>query len=104
MGQEKELLSQHWVHSHEEDTDREMVFRPASFDFPLSRGRRSIDLKPDGKAVESGPGPTDRTQTSEGAWKVAGNQLTLTSPGKSERQYQIAAVDSNKLVLEKLAG
>ena len=25
-----DVLQQHWMHSHEEDTDTEMVFRPAS--------------------------------------------------------------------------
>jgi len=37
-----------WVHSHEEDSDEEMVFRPAAYEFPPSRGRRSFELKPDG--------------------------------------------------------
>jgi hypothetical protein len=104
MGQEKEYLAQRWVHSHEEDTDQEMVFRPASFNFPLSRGRRSIDIKPNGSVLESGPGPTDRTEIAEGAWKLAGDQLTLTGAGKSNRQYRIMTVDPEKLVIQKPTG
>jgi len=30
-------LSGHWMHSHEEDRDDELVFRPASHQFPRAR-------------------------------------------------------------------
>ena len=36
----------------EEDTNTEMVFRPATYNFPRSRGRRSFELKTDGILVE----------------------------------------------------
>ena len=39
-----EVLQQEWVHSREEDTPTEMVFRPASYDFPPARGRKSFAL------------------------------------------------------------
>ena len=65
-----EILCQHWVHSHEEDSATEMVFRPASHPFPRSRGRRSFDLRTDGTLIEGGPGPTDRRQESAGTWRL----------------------------------
>jgi hypothetical protein len=52
------ILRPCWVHSHEEDSDEEMVFRPAAYEFPPSRGRRSFELKPDGILAEGGIGPT----------------------------------------------
>ena len=63
------ILCQHWVHSHEEDTETEMVFRPASHPFPRSRGRRSFELRPDGTFVE---GPS-------GAERLGGIVLQLTT-------------------------
>lgn len=53
------ILRRCWVHSHEEDSDEEMVFRPAAYELPPSRGRRSFELKPDGILAEGGIGPTD---------------------------------------------
>jgi hypothetical protein len=55
---DRKALAQKWVHSHEEDTDDEMVFRPASYAFPRSRGRNSFELEAGGQLVTSGIGPT----------------------------------------------
>src|ERR1041384_5695638 len=55
-----DVAPQHWVHSHEEDTDTEMVLRPAGYKFPPSRGRSSFELKPDGRTDELYVGRTVR--------------------------------------------
>ena len=62
----QDALYQHWVHSHEEDTNTEIVFRPATYNFPRSRGRRSFELKTDGILVEGGMAPDDRRQETQG--------------------------------------
>lgn len=101
---DKNALAQQWKHSHEEDTDTEMVFRPAGFNFPPSRGRSSFDLKPDGTLVEGGPGPTDRTETKQGSWKI-GDQGSLNFYfGSSKQPAKVLKVKSarkDKLVVEK---
>ena len=70
-----------WLHSHEEDTADEMVFRSASsgYDFPRSRGREALELHPDGSYGGVVPGPADKPVASgEGTWKVEdGNKLVL---------------------------
>ena len=44
-----EHLPKKWVHSKEEDTETEMVYRPSTYSFPPVRGGRvSLDIKPDG--------------------------------------------------------
>ena len=49
----REILCQHWMHAWEEDTQTERVFRPATYEFKLSRRPRdSFELKPDGTVVE----------------------------------------------------
>jgi hypothetical protein len=100
----KDLLPQHWVHSHEEDTDAEKVYRPSSYHFPPSRGRQSFELKPDGTLVEHGPGPTDRPQESPGSWKLEGDDTLAFFAKKSSepsKKMKIASLDENRLVVKK---
>ena len=99
-----DALPQHWVHSHEEDTDTQMVFRPATYNFPRSRGRRSFELKPDGSLVEGGMAADDRRQATPGTWKLQdGGTLALytTSAAEPSRVMRIAAVDKDRLVIKK---
>ena len=99
-----DVAPQHWVHSHEEDTDTEMVLRPASYKFPPSRGRTSFELKPDGRLVEHGMGPTDRREQTEGRWKVeGGNSLAFYEGSKSKphRVLRVVSSSNDRLVIEK---
>lgn len=93
-----------WVHSHEEDTDREMVFRPAERELPPSRGRRRLALRPDGTFTGTSPGPTDQPQDSEGSWELeAGESLVLTRgpAGEPAEQLSIASAERDRLVVRK---
>ena len=94
-------LIQEWIHSHEEDKGKTMVFRPPSYDFPLSRGRQSLNLQKGGLLTEGGPGPTDRSQSSDGTWQVDGKTLMLQKPGEAERKFEIASSSPDKLVLNE---
>lgn len=101
---QKKVLQQHWVHSHEEDTGTEMVFRPATFPFPRSRGRNAFDLKQGGKFIDIGIAPTDGNQSSEGTWELDdNNHLILFSDlqSKSKRALQIVSVDKDRLIVKK---
>jgi hypothetical protein len=97
-------LHQRWVHSHEEDTDTEKVYRPASFAFPRSRGRSAMALKPGGELAETGIGPTDRPQESRGTWKLdTDGTLSLYEKGKKKpaRTMKIVSLDKERLVVRK---
>ena len=94
-------LLQHWVHSHEDDKGGEMVFRPASYDFPLSRGRRSLDLRAKGELHRGAPGADDRPVTSQGSWTLDGKTLDLTGPGGAPEKFEIVSVTPEKLVLRQ---
>jgi hypothetical protein len=99
-----EILSRHWVHSHEEDTETEMVFRPASFNFPRSRGRRAFELKPDGSLVDIGIGPTDRPQEAQGRWNLADDDRLVfhgKTPLGPSRTLQIVSAEKDRLVIRK---
>ena len=75
-----EQLQGRWVHSHEEDTEDEIVYRAESsgYDFPRSRGREALELHPDGSYSGVVPGPTDKPEaTGGGTWAVEGDRLVL---------------------------
>jgi hypothetical protein len=101
---DKNILSKNWVHSHEEDTDKEMVFRPSTFNFPLARGRSSFELKADGTLIQSGIAPDDRLQNATGSWKLNDdNSLAFYLGSKSVpvKSMKIHSADNSKLVIGK---
>jgi hypothetical protein len=98
---DRAALPQRWVHSHEEDTADEMVFRPASHAFPPSRGRRSFQLNPQGTAVTFGPAPDDRSVQSEGTWRLDADNKLILQTGTVERTMPLIRVEPNKLVVKK---
>lgn len=88
-----------WTHSHEEDHDDVLVFRPASRDFPPARGRESFTLAPGGQLQQSGPGPDDRTVETLGTWSCEGNRLILEPYGAQPRHYLVEEVGEDHLLL-----
>ena len=105
-------LHNHWEHSIEEDTDREMVFRPASYKFPMRRGGRgAIELRADGTFTQRGNvlggenslGPDDRYSYSEGKWDVDddGNLRMQGGVGDEDIKLRILEASGEKLVIQK---
>jgi len=104
MNVKPNVLLKRWVHSHEEDTDKEMVFRTEQFPFPRSRGRFAFELKPDHSLVESGIGPADVPQISTGKWELSADgklMLFKNSEKAPSRVMKIASADENRLVIQK---
>jgi hypothetical protein len=97
------VLCRRWVHSHEEDVQGEMVFRPADFAFPLSRGRFGFQLRKDGSAVTSEPGPTDRPRGRKGSWRLEHGDLRLETPAPEARvrTFEIVSVTPEQLVVRR---
>ena len=102
---EKRALQKQWLHSREEDTGAQIVFRPSDYDFPLTRRPREIfELKSDGTLIKGTPSPSDSVEEKEGTWKIEGNNKLVfySSPeGEPTETWKIASVDSDRLVLEK---
>ena len=98
-----EILQKRWLHSHEEDTDSQMVFRPASFAFPPSRGRAGFELKPDQSFIDIGIAPADGSQETMGKWKLDGDRLLLfkSSGSRPSRTLQIISAGADRLVVKK---
>jgi hypothetical protein len=99
---DKDSLQRRWVHSHEEDTEEEMVFRPATHPFPPSRGRASFDLRPGGHYLERSPGPVDVPEESEGRWSLEGDRLLLRPGGEEpERVLEVTSAAADRLVVRR---
>jgi hypothetical protein len=96
------LIQRRWVHSHEEDTDDEMVFRPEGHPLPPSRGRTSFELRPDGTYVESSPGPVDAPEESAGSWSLEGDRLILGAEGdRPGHAWEITGAEDDRLTVRK---
>jgi hypothetical protein len=89
----KELIG-NWLHSHEEDTADAFVYRPASFAFPRSRGRRGIEFRADGSVAMEGVGPDDRPMPQQGSWH-------LNDPGTIEISYRSASGRTMKVIAHR---
>jgi hypothetical protein len=97
-------LHQRWVHSHEEDTADEMVFRPESFPFPRSRGRSGFELKPDQSMVEIGIAPADGPLINHGRWSLDADGRLLfydKSSSKPVRNMKITSASNDRLTIKK---
>jgi hypothetical protein len=103
----KGLLEKHWVHSHEEDTADEVVYRPSTHAFPRSRGRSRIELRGDGRYVEHPIGPADRPLAQRGTWELGDEQppsLHLSPEKDGPRVLRIVSVGADRLVVKRERG
>jgi hypothetical protein len=94
------LLQRSWVHAHEEDTQDTLVFRPAGYSLPPSRGRTGLELRPDGTYAEAAIGPTDRPEESDGTWRLEGNRLELAG-SEGGRVLEVVSAEGDRLVVRR---
>lgn len=98
------LFEERWLHSYEEDTAGGQVYRPESWDFPLSRRpREAIELHPDGKARIFLPGAADRPRPVNAAWSDEQGSIVVRAPSQSggaETARRIISAASDKLVIK----
>ena len=101
MQQEFEFddLCQGWVHSYEEDTDAETVYRPVAFDFPPSRGRNGFRLDSDMSCSRIGIAKTDGSDVTEGTWEIVGEHplRIRVDFGDTSQILMVRALDKDRL-------
>ena len=98
MPTDPNALAGRWIHSHEEDSEDELVYRRPDYAFPPARGRESLELARDGELVERGPGPTDVPVEQPGRWELRGDTLVLRSRA-GDRELGVVSVEADRLVL-----
>jgi hypothetical protein len=98
-------LHKRWLHSYEEDTETEAVYRPESYPFPPSRGPRpGFELRPDGSCTLFGIAPTDAPTTESGDWNLSGDAQVLTCTDQTRKpamSMKLASVTEDRLALKK---
>lgn len=97
------LLFRRWIHSHEEDTESQEVYRPATFSFPPARGRSGFELRADHSCIYVGIGRGDGEQEIDGSWRYEGESerdLRIDCAGVN-RAMHIAVLEEDKLVVSK---
>jgi hypothetical protein len=101
MTVDRSALERRWVHSHEEDTPGEMVFRPATQDFPPSRGRLAFELRPDGSYAEAAIGPADVPLQVTGSWRLEDDVLVISREAETEpeRRLRVKDAEPDRLVV-----
>ena len=98
----EEALYGRWVHSHEEDTDDALVFRPADRPMPPARGRTAFELRRDGTYVERSPGPVDAPVQSTGSWSLEGDRLVLGADGdRPGHAWVVASLEKDRLAVKR---
>lgn len=96
-----------WMHSREEDTATEQVYRPAGYDFPPARGRRGFELLPDSVCRRIGIAAADGPSREACTWRLAPGAagtrpvLTLSHARGQEETLAIVSLDKERLVVEK---
>lgn len=87
-----------WVHSHEEDDGDIKVYRPDSYDFPPSRGRRGFKMLMKNYALTSYDiAPADGTLERTGNWNDLGeNLISIVYPKEPGRNYKIEIISHSK--------
>ena len=100
---DRRVLARSWVHAHEEDSETEIVYRPAGWALPPSRGRSGFELHADGSLVRIQPGPVDRPEARPGHWRVEDDRLVLEEAPEAgaPRSLVIVSATRDRLVLRR---
>jgi hypothetical protein len=86
-----------WLHSREEDSPSERVYRTADFPFRPSRGRAGLEIHPDGTFVAIGIGPADGQRARRGSWREEHGAIRVRYDDGGEQVLRILAVGDDVL-------
>ena len=90
-----------WMHSHEEDMQGVMAFRPKDFSFPPSRGRRGFDFREGGELIYFGIGRADGSEEFSGSWVIEeSNQVRIDVNSDRIRPFVLHVVSCDDQVLK----
>jgi hypothetical protein len=100
----KEHLCKNWIHSFEEDTETEKVYRTEDYDFPMSRQpREHILITSDGKITLADTFESDKPEGKSNRWDSEDERILKIYDEKNEpvNQLEILALGKGLLKLKK---
>lgn len=100
----QEIFEKRWIHSYEEDTNDSQMYRPSTYNFPLSRGRIGFEIEKNGIFIQYGIGPDDTRKKVEGNWTIEEGEEPNTikidfAPDKAIKSYNMKIILCNDDVL-----
>lgn len=99
----RELVGK-WLHSHEEDTKTEKVYRRSGFGFPPSRGREGYEFRADHSATYIGIAPVNGQTREPCSWLLredTGREIVMMSARDREWGLHIVSLSRDRLVLRR---
>lgn len=88
-----------WLHSFEEDTASEQVYRREGWSFPRSRGRDWFSFAADGSGRIGGPGADDRGASSPMRWSLSNKGVLQIEQECKAQLYKIRLEEDDKLII-----
>jgi hypothetical protein len=102
MSEIPKALCKHWIHSREEDTADEEVYRPENYELPPSRWRKSFEIKDNGEFIKYNIGPTDMEYTKASKYTIKQQDTTeIIVEEPSIPSMSIISYDDNILKVKK---
>lgn len=101
-----QAIFRHWIHSREEDTGGNEVFRPEGFAFPPSFGRDGFEMLLNGQFIQEDVGPADGIVRTIGWWMALDSRRVRVwfDPGVREGYtFEIVNVDNAVLQIRREA-
>jgi hypothetical protein len=93
-----------WLHSQEEDSDNETVYRPFDYDFPPARGRTGYEFKADHSGNFLGIASRDGWAKEPCRWELGAGarpEIVLTFADGRRETLSVVSVNAEKLVVRK---
>lgn len=94
-------IFKHWIHSHEEDTGEEIIYRPSSYDFPLSRSRTGFEIKENGEFIQYDIAPDDRIKQTNGNWKQIDDEIQVNLTNGDQYNLKILSLEEGILKIKR---
>lgn len=99
-------LCRRWIHSHEEDSDTELVYRPVDFAFPPARGRTGFEFFPNKSCIRVGVAAADGSKVVDGTWELEEEEseetLRIRIDCKDTSEVlTVASIDEERLIIRR---
>ncbi|MEG3960538.1 hypothetical protein QT982_34815 [Microcoleus sp. herbarium2] len=90
-----------WTHSHEEDREDILVYRPKDYPFPPARGREGLEFRKNGEFIRYQIGATDRILAVPGRWSIQNtNKVKVRFPNQSVSSYTLTILECDEQILK----